>query len=192
MLLQENEEPLTFSVSDGRWFPKSSRSAPISHRVLSKSLFIYPVIEFSKRSQKDAILITAQDLLAGRRETSGKKCINELSLKEGRLTMSWIFLGIAILLETTGTTCMKLSEGFSKLVPSVLLFIFYGLSFALLTVVMKRINLSIAYAIWSGAGTALIATVGVVWFKEPVTAVKIVSLVLIIAGVVGLRLTGGE
>jgi small multidrug resistance pump len=121
-----------------------------------------------------------------------EKMYQRLSLKEGRLTMSWIFLGIAILLETTGTTCMKLSEGFSKLVPSVLLFIFYGLSFALLTVVMKRINLSIAYAIWSGAGTALIATVGVLWFKEPVTAVKIVSLVLIIAGVVGLRLTGGE
>ena len=61
----------------------------------------------------------------------------------------------------------------------------------MLTLALKRIDVSIAYAVWSGVGTALIATIGVLWFKEPATAVKLVSLALIILGVVGLNLTGG-
>ena len=103
----------------------------------------------------------------------------------------WLYLVLAILLEVTGTTCMKLSEGFTKLVPSILLFVFYSLSFGMLTLALKRIDVSVAYAVWSGVGTALIATIGVLWFKEPITALKLISLVLIIGGVVGLNLSGG-
>jgi small multidrug resistance pump len=105
--------------------------------------------------------------------------------------MTWLYLVLAIVLEVSGTTCMKLSEGFKKPVPSILLFVFYSLSFAMMTLALKRIDVSIAYAVWSGMGTALIATIGILWFREPVTAIKIVSLVLIIAGVVGLNLSGG-
>jgi len=86
---------------------------------------------------------------------------------------------------------MKLSEGFTKTVPSVLLFVFYILSFGMLTLALKKLDVSIAYAVWSGVGTALIATIGVIWFREPVTAIKLVSLGLIIVGVVGLNLAGG-
>jgi len=103
---------------------------------------------------------------------------------------SWIFLFGAIVLEVAGTTCMKLSNGFSKTLPSILLFAFYGLSFAALTLALKKFDVSVAYAIWSGVGTALIAIIGVAWFKEPVNAIKIGSLCLIIAGVVGLNLGG--
>ena len=105
--------------------------------------------------------------------------------------MTWLYLALAILLEVSGTTCMKLSEGFTKLGPSILLVVFYTLSFGMLTLALKRLDVSIAYAIWSGVGTALIAAIGVLWFKEPVTALKLISLGLIITGVVGLNLSGG-
>jgi small multidrug resistance pump len=105
--------------------------------------------------------------------------------------MTWIYLALAILLEVAGTTCMKLSDGFTKMVPSILLFVFYTLSFGMLTLALKRIDVSVAYAVWSGVGTALIATIGVLWFKEPMTALKLISLALIIIGVVGLNLGGG-
>lgn len=88
----------------------------------------------------------------------------------------WFFLTCTILLEVAGTTCMKLCQGFTRLVPSALIFVFYGLSFASLTVVLDEIEVSVAYAVWSGLGTALIATVGFVWFKEPLTAVKLASI----------------
>jgi len=70
-------------------------------------------------------------------------------------------------------------------------FIFYGLSFTLLTMVLKRMDVSIAYAIWSGLGTALIAIIGSIYFNEPMTLVKLVSLGLVIIGVFGLNLSGG-
>lgn len=105
--------------------------------------------------------------------------------------MSWFYLVLAILLEVGGTTSMKLSQGFTKILPSLLIFILYGLSFASLTLALKEIDVSIAYAVWSGLGTALIATVGIFWFNEPASALKIISLGLIIAGVMGLHLLGG-
>ncbi|MBN1912086.1 MAG: multidrug efflux SMR transporter [Pirellulales bacterium] len=103
---------------------------------------------------------------------------------------SWICLSAAIALEVCGTTCMKLSEGFARLVPSVLVFVFYGLSFIGLTLALKRLEVSTAYAVWSGLGTALIALIGVYWFRESMTVLKFVSLCLIILGVVGVNLTG--
>jgi small multidrug resistance pump len=99
----------------------------------------------------------------------------------------WLCLAGAILLEIAGTTSMKLSHGFTRTLPSILLFVFYGLSFALMTVAVKRIDMSVSYAIWSGVGTALITLIGVMWFRESLTPVQIGSIVLIIAGVVGLR-----
>lgn len=105
--------------------------------------------------------------------------------------MTWLYLVLAILLEVSGTTCMKLSQGFTRTVPSILLFVFYILSFGMLTLALKKIEVSVAYAVWSGVGTALIATIGVLWFKEPATAMKLISIGLIILGVVGLNLSGG-
>jgi small multidrug resistance pump len=105
--------------------------------------------------------------------------------------MSWLYLVLAIVLEVSGTTSMKLSQGFTKILPSVLMFLFYGLSLSALTWALKRIDVSVAYAVWSGLGTALIASVGVLWLREPLNALKIISLLLIIMGVIGLNLGGG-
>ena len=106
--------------------------------------------------------------------------------------MSWIYLILAILLEALGTTCMKLSEGFTKIFPSIFMFIFYALCFSSLTFALKKIDVSVAYAIWSGLGTFLIATIGIFWFKEPATTLKIISLGLIVLGVLGLNLSGSN
>ena len=106
--------------------------------------------------------------------------------------MHWCYLIVAIILEVAGTTCMKLSKGFAKLLPSLLIFVFYGLSFGAMTLTLKKIDVSVAYAVWSGMGTALIVVVGFFWFKEPLGAVKLFSLALIIIGVVGLRLSGAH
>lgn len=104
--------------------------------------------------------------------------------------MEWLYLGLAISLEIAGTTCLKLSEGFTRLIPSVLIFVFYALSFVLLTLAVKVVPISLAYAIWSGVGTALIAVIGFVAFKEPVTLMKVVFIGVIVIGVVGLQLSG--
>ncbi len=69
-----------------------------------------------------------------------------------------------------------------------LMFVFYRFSFAFITLALKKIDVSIAYALWSGVGTALIAAIGVLYFKEPATAIKIGSIALIVIGVVGLLL----
>lgn len=105
---------------------------------------------------------------------------------------AWLFLAGAIVLEVAGTTSMKLSVGFSKLIPSVLIFLFYALSFIALTYALKQIDMSVAYAVWAGTGTALIAAIGVVYFTEPLTLLKLASLGLIILGVVGLNLAGAS
>jgi small multidrug resistance pump len=104
--------------------------------------------------------------------------------------MGWIFLMLAIVMEVAGTTSMKLSEGFTKLIPSVALFIFYALSFTSLTFALKQIPLSIAYAVWAGMGTALISVLGIFWFKESWDTIKTISIGLIILGVIGLNLRG--
>ena len=105
--------------------------------------------------------------------------------------MSWVYLLFAIILEVAGITSMKLSEGFTKLLPSILVVVLYGLSFVLLALALKTIEVSISYAVWSGIGMALITVVGFICFKEPITVMKMVSIGLIVAGVVGLSLNVG-
>jgi small multidrug resistance pump len=82
---------------------------------------------------------------------------------------------------------MKLSLGFTRLVPAALMFIFYGGCFGCLTMCIKRLDVSVAYAIWSGLGTAAIATIGICWFKEPLTALRLVGLILVLTGVAALQ-----
>lgn len=101
--------------------------------------------------------------------------------------MQYIFLIGAIMSEITATTALKLSDGFSKLGPSIVVVVGYGLSFVLLSLALKRMGIGTAYAIWSGVGTAVITLIGIVYFKEPVTLLKLTSIALIIIGVVGLN-----
>jgi small multidrug resistance pump len=103
------------------------------------------------------------------------------------LNQAWAVLAGAIVLEVAGTTCMRLSEGFSRLTPSVLIFVFYAASFALNTLVIRSLGLSVVYAVWSGVGTVLTALIGYLYFKEPATALKLASAGLIVIGVMGLH-----
>ncbi len=100
---------------------------------------------------------------------------------------AWMILGLAILFEVGGTTSMRLSEGFTRLTPSVLIFAFYAVSFILNTMVIRTLGLSVVYAVWSGVGTVLTSLIGYLYFKEPATALKIGSTALIVVGVLGLH-----
>jgi small multidrug resistance pump len=104
---------------------------------------------------------------------------------------AWFLLIAAITAEVGGTTCLKFSDGFSRLVPSLGVVVLYSLSFVFLASVLKTIDVGVAYAIWSGLGTALIAVIGILIFGEPLSAARMASLGFIIVGVVGLQLTGG-
>jgi small multidrug resistance pump len=100
---------------------------------------------------------------------------------------SWITLGIAIIFGVLGTISMKLSHGLSRFWPMVSLGICYGISFIALTFTMKHIPISIVYAVWSGVGTVLVATIGMIHFKESVSAKKIFFLMLIVIGIIGIH-----
>lgn len=106
--------------------------------------------------------------------------------------MAWILLLAAIGFEVAGTVCMKLSDGFRNPLPSVLIFVFYAAAFGFLTLTLKRMELSLAYAIWAGIGTALTVAIGVLWFQEALTVLKLASVALVIAGIVGLNLGGAH
>jgi small multidrug resistance pump len=103
--------------------------------------------------------------------------------------MHWYFLAAAIVFEVAGSTSMKLSQGLSKLGPTLMMFAFYGVAFACNAMALKRLDLSVTYAIWSGMGTALVALIGMTWFQEPVTVLRTASILLIVCGVVGLALS---
>lgn len=103
--------------------------------------------------------------------------------------MHWYYLAAAIVFEVGGSTAMKLSQGLTRPWPIAGMIVFYGVAFACNAMALKRLDLSVTYAIWSGMGTALVAIVGMTYFKEPMSALRIGSIVLIIFGVCGLALS---
>lgn len=102
---------------------------------------------------------------------------------------SWIALAIAIIAGVMGTISMKLSHGLQRLKPTICLSVFYLISFTALTFAMKHIQLSVVYAIWSGAGTVLVSSIGIIYFNEAVSFKKIAFLMLIVVGVLGIHLS---
>ena len=105
---------------------------------------------------------------------------------------AWWVLVVAILLELCGTTCLKLSHGFTRWIPSAGVLCFYLGSFYLMSLSLKTLEVGIVYAIWSGIGTALIAVVGVLAFGESVTISKILGLLMIIGGTFLLRMASTQ
>jgi small multidrug resistance pump len=103
--------------------------------------------------------------------------------------MCWVWLFLAISLEVAATVFMKLSEGFSRVVPTAIMGVLYAVSFVPLAIALKKMDVGVAYAVWSAVGTAMVTLVGVFLFKESVSALKVVSIALIIAGVVSLNLS---
>ncbi|RFA35506.1 QacE family quaternary ammonium compound efflux SMR transporter [Virgibacillus dokdonensis] len=99
----------------------------------------------------------------------------------------FFLLFIAIISEVFGSTMLKISNGFKRLFPSIGVIIGMATAFYLLSLTLTQIPLSTAYAIWSGAGTALTSVVGILLFKERIHFKKVLGLILIIGGVITLR-----
>ncbi len=101
--------------------------------------------------------------------------------------MAWILIVIAGLFETGFAVALKESDGFSKLVPTVLFVVFASASFLLLTLALRDLPVGTAYAVWTGIGAAGTAIVGIVVLGEPAAALRLVCIALIAAGAVGLQ-----
>ena len=115
------------------------------------------------------------------------------SLQHGSILWLYLWLALAIAFEVGWAIAMKLSDGFTRLWPTVVTIVLYFLSVVFLSFATKRMDVGTAYAIWAGSGMAIIAVIGMWYFKEPVTAMKIASLSLVAIGIVGLNLsTGGH
>ena len=102
--------------------------------------------------------------------------------------MAYVYLFIAIVFEVVATGALKSADGFTRIVPSIIVVLGYGMAFWLLAISLKTLEVGFAYAIWSGVGIALVATIGVIFYDETVDLAAVIGFSLIIAGVVVLGL----
>jgi small multidrug resistance pump len=105
---------------------------------------------------------------------------------------TWIYLALAISTEVVGTLALRSTDGFTKPLPTAGVLLAYGFSFWMLALVLRELEISLVYAIWAGIGTAAIALIGIAALGESVSALKVISIGLVIAGVVGLNLSGAS
>jgi len=103
--------------------------------------------------------------------------------------MGWLYLSIAIVFEVVGTITMKYSDGFSRLWPSIFMFVFYGVSFTSLNFALQYLQVGKVYATWSGIGIVLITMAGYFIFQERLTLLAMLWIGVIMVGVVGLNLS---
>lgn len=101
--------------------------------------------------------------------------------------MQWLYLAIAIVSEVVATSAVKSSENFTHLVPSILVVVGYGIAFWFLSLTLKTIPLGVTYAIWSGAGVAIVSVVGVIVYKQALDIPAMVGIALIVSGVIVLN-----
>jgi small multidrug resistance pump len=106
--------------------------------------------------------------------------------------IGWGFLAIAIAAEVAATTALRYSNGFTVLLPSVVTVAGYMLAFGMLSQALRTLDLGIAYAVWAGIGTAVIAVIGIIVFGEPGSLVKMLGLMLIVSGVAMVNIQGGH
>lgn len=104
---------------------------------------------------------------------------------------AWLLLAGAIVAEVLGTTALKASEGFTRLGPSAIVVLGYALAFYLLSLTLRSIPVGVAYAIWSGLGTVLIALAGWWLFGQRLDSPALIGMALIVAGVLVMNLGGG-
>ncbi|MFM8953510.1 MAG: DMT family transporter [Planctomycetaceae bacterium] len=102
--------------------------------------------------------------------------------------MHWLYLAIAILAEVTATSFLRASEGFTRLLPSIVVVVGYGIAFFFLSLTLKDIPMGVGYAIWSGVGVLFIAAIGWLFFNQKLDAAAIIGMALIVAGVVVMNL----
>jgi small multidrug resistance pump len=101
---------------------------------------------------------------------------------------TFLILFLAIVAEVVATSALKASEGFTRLVPSLIVVAGYGIAFTCLSLTLKTIPLGVAYAIWSGIGTALVAVVGWLYFKQHLDLPVVLGIGLIVSGTIVLNL----
>lgn len=106
--------------------------------------------------------------------------------------MSWVFLAIAIAAEIFGTLSLKASDGLSKLLPSIGVIIGYATAFTLMAISLKKLDVGITYAIWSGVGIIGAAVGGAILFDQQLSRLTIIGMGIIIAGVVIMNLGGAS
>lgn len=104
------------------------------------------------------------------------------------MKLTYLYLGIAIVAEVMATSFLKSADGFTKLVPSVVTVLGYAVSFFFLSLTLRELPVGIAYAIWSGVGVVLIASVGWLWHGQALDTPALIGLGLIVAGVVVVNL----
>ncbi|WP_413581426.1 DMT family transporter [Bdellovibrio sp. HCB288] len=104
--------------------------------------------------------------------------------------MPYAYLAAAIIFEILGTIGMKYADGFTRLIPSVLMVLCFAISFFCITFALKTLPVSVVYAIWAGVGTAIMAVLGLVIFNEPLPMQKVLATSLIVLGVVMLNFSG--
>ena len=98
--------------------------------------------------------------------------------------MGYVYLALAIIAEVVATSALKSSQEFTRLMPSVVVVLGYGIAFYLLSLVLKTIPIGVAYAIWAGVGIALVAAVSAIMFNQTPDAPAVIGIALIISGVV--------
>ena len=103
--------------------------------------------------------------------------------------MAWLYLIAAGIFECGWAIGLKYTEGFTRLLPSLLTVVAMGASFWLLSQAMKTIPVGTAYAVWTGIGAVGVAVLGMILFQEPKDIARIISLLLIISGIIGLKLS---
>jgi len=106
--------------------------------------------------------------------------------------VAYLFLLAAIACEVVATSLLKSTQGFTRLWPTVGCLTGYAVAFAFLSQAVKQVPVGVAYAMWSGLGTAAIVAIGVVFLDEPMSATKLLGVALIISGVVLLNLRGAH
>ncbi len=106
--------------------------------------------------------------------------------------MPWVILFVAGLLEMVWALMLKQSEGFTRPVPTIIFFVSLALSMFLLAEALKSLPVGTAYAVWTGIGAAGTAILGMLLFGESREVLKLLSLLMLIGGIIGLRLTSGE
>lgn len=105
---------------------------------------------------------------------------------------AWLILLAAGLLEIAWATGLRFTDGFARLVPTVVVLAIALLSFYLLAVAMRTIPMGTAYAVWSGIGATGVAILGILWFKEPASLVRLAFIAMIVAGIIGLKWSAGN
>jgi len=106
--------------------------------------------------------------------------------------LAWIYLAAAIVSEVIGTVFLRFADGFTKPAPSAVVIVTYVVSIWLTALALKGLEISLAYAVWAGVGTAAVAVIGMAAMGESVSALKVASIALVITGVIGLNLASAN